>query len=126
MGSIIYVEETKQSISGFNYRVKLDKTNCPDAILFTTPTMRYHLVRFRSTIFLDDMDRQMNKFSWSYIAPMVNNQEMNIALCSEAIITSEYINTYVWVINMMAEMQPKWSISNIRSIFADDFIIPHI
>ena len=52
---------------------------------------------------------------------MDKNQEMKMLLCSETIVTSEDINTYVWVMNMLAEIEPRWSVFNIRLIFADNF-----
>ena len=51
---------------------------------------------------------------------------MKIILWSETIVTSEETSTYVWVVNMVAEMEPRWSISKIRLIFADNFITPHL
>ena len=38
---------------------------------------------------------------------MDKNQEMKMLLCSETIVTSEDINTYVWVMNMLAEIEPR-------------------
>ena len=45
---------------------------------------------------------------------------------SRTIVISEDINTYAWVIKMMMEMEPRWSISNIRLMFADNFITPQL
>ena len=73
-------------------------------------------------MFLDAQKRQMNKMCWPYIGPVVMNNEYQVRQCSEAIVTSEDIDTYVWIIKAMASIESRWSPSNIRIIFADGLI----
>ena len=64
----------------------------------------------------------MNEFGWPYIGPCVKDCENKIATTCEAIVTGETISYYAWVIEMMVEMEPRWLLSSLKLIFADNFI----
>ena len=84
------------SIYGFDYYFKLDEKN-PSYYNIHNPTIRYNLLRYGSIYFLDAMKRQMHEFYWPYIALMLNSQEMKTVMCSKAIVTSDDIDTYIWI-----------------------------
>ena len=64
----------------------------------------------------------MNKIAWPYMGPSVLNSENHVAVCCEAIVTAEDIDTYTWVIQSMLDIEPRWSLACIDIIFADCFI----
>ena len=59
---------------------------------------------------------------WPYIGPIVKTNEFSIRCVAESIVIKEDIDMYKWVIESMSEMEPKWSPSNIKIIFADGLI----
>ena len=64
----------------------------------------------------------MNKIAWPYMGPSVLNSENHVAVCCEAIVTAEDIDTYTWVIQSMLEIEPRWSLTCIDIIYANCFI----
>ena len=55
--ALVLLKDLKQTITGFDYRFKLDEKNFLDAVIFMTPTMRYNLLIFGNIILLDAMKR---------------------------------------------------------------------
>ena len=90
--------------------------------MFMTPRNRYNLIRFGNIIFLDAQKRQMNEFCWPYIGPVIKNGENKVGTVCESIVTGETLSFYVWILKMMEETEPTWKLSNIKIIFADNFI----
>ena len=64
----------------------------------------------------------MNKIGWPYIGPVIINNKRRVQTCCEAIVTSEDIDTYSWIMKSMASIEPRWSLSKIKIIFADGLI----
>ena len=49
-------------------------------------------------------------------------KDMKVGLTCESVSISESYEKYTWLINAMAEMEPRWTLQNIRLIFADGFL----
>ena len=117
-----YLQKCKVQITGFDFRIQHSTDGRPIAIMWMTPTMRTNLLRYSHILFLDCQKRQMNKIAWPYMGPSVLNSENRVAVCCEAIVTAEDIDTYTWVIKSMLDIEPRWSLACIDIIFADCFI----
>ena len=60
--------------------------------------------------------------NWPYIGPIIKNSNNGISVVSEAIVTSEDIDTYTWIFEAMVSIEPRWSPSKLQIIYADGLI----
>ena len=86
------------------------------------PRMRYNLRRYGNIMFLDSQKRQYNRHGWPYIAPVIKNNENKIAVTCEAIVTSENIDTYVWVLKSIESIEKGWPPSKLSIVYADGLL----
>ena len=98
------------------------KSGIPTAILYMTTRMRYNLLRYGNIMFLDGQKRRYNNLDWPYIGPVIKNSDNRIGVTCEAIVTSEDIDTYTWVLKAMLSIEPRWSFSNLQLIYADRLV----
>ena len=120
--AIQFLKKCKESISGFDYRILRSKTGLPTAIMYMTSRMRYNLLRYGNVMFIDGQKRKYNKLNWPYIGPVIKNSDNRIGVTCEAIVTSEDIDTYIWVFNAMVSIEPRWSVSNLQLLYADGLV----
>ena len=60
-----FMKECKKTMSGFDYRIRLDKnTKRPIAMVFMTADNRKNLLRYPHIIFTDAQARSHNRFGW--------------------------------------------------------------
>ena len=52
--------------------------------------------------------------------------EMKVAVAAESFVTEETHEFYIWIIQSMASIEPRFELSNIRIIFADQKLTPTI
>eukprot|EP00978_Attheya_sp_CCMP212_P021517 scaffold62881_cov29-Attheya_sp.AAC.2 len=116
----------KESTPGFDYRVKYttDGERLPEGVMYMSPRMRQDLIRFSDIMFLDAQCRQYNSSGFPYISPCMTDSEHNICQGCEAVVIEETTSVYEWIINMMAEIEPRFKKSSIRIIFGDGKIQP--
>ena len=120
--ALAFAKRCKKEMPGFDFKVRLDKDNHPDAIVYRIPMMRSNLLRYGYILFLDAQKRQHNEYNWPYIAPCIKDHENSIGLICESIVISEDLDTYAWILRQAAAMEPRWSLTDIRLIFADQLI----
>ena len=120
--AVAYLEKLKAEMHGFDFKIHYNNDGLPDAIVFMTHGMRRNLIRFGDILFLDSSKRQLNKIGWPYIGPAVMTNEWRVRTVSEAVVLSESIAMYTWILQAMAVMEPRWQPTNIRLIFADGLI----
>ncbi len=70
--------------------------------------------------------RQYNSSGWPYIAPVVKDNEMKVAVAAESIVTEETHEFYIWILQSMTSIEPRFQLSNIRLVFADQKITPTV
>ena len=117
--AISYLQELKKPNPGMDYRIKLDPYGRPEALCYILPEMRQDLLRFGEALFLDSQKRQFNSMNWPYIGPCIKDQEMKVRVVTESICVEESTRMYRWVLEMMHDMEPRFSLNNIRLIFGD-------
>ena len=47
---------------------------------------------------------------------------MKVDTCAESLATGYTITLYVWIFQIMSEIEPRWKLSQIKLIFADNSI----
>jgi hypothetical protein len=107
------MDDLKANAPGFDYRVKKDSTGMPVGIMYMTAQMRYHARRYGSVVCLDAQKRQFNSSGWPYIAPVVKDNEMKVAVAAESIVTEETHEFYIWILQSMADIEPRFELANI-------------
>jgi hypothetical protein len=118
-----YLRILKAEVPGFDFRIQYDDiTGRPCAICWMLPHMRTNLLRFGDVLFLDTMMKQHNKMKWPYMGPTVKDGEMKICQVSECIAIEETLRAYQFVIESMASIEPRWRLSDLHLIFADQFV----
>ena len=120
--TIHFLTKCKTEITGFDYRIQYGSDGKPTAVMYMTPRMRYNLIRYSNIMFLDSQKRQYNRLGWPYIGPVVRTNENKTAVTAEAIVTSENVDTYVWVLKAMQSIEPRWKFSNLMIIYVDGLI----
>ena len=122
-----FMKECKKNMPGFDYRICLDKdTKRPIAIVFMTADNRKNLLRYPSIIFTDAQARSHNRFGWPYMALVVKDMDMKIATTCEALVITEDLDMYSWVIRSQSDMEPRWKLCDIALIFGDQRITPRL
>ena len=99
--AIQFLKKCKATVDGFDYRVLYNNEGIPTALLYMTSRMRYNLLRYGNIIFIDGMKRQYNKLNWPYIGPVIKNSDNRIGVTCEAIVTTEDMETYIWIFKSM-------------------------
>ena len=118
-----FLKECKMTMPGFDFRIKLDKsTKRPIALVFLTAEGRKNLLRYPNIIFTDAQNREHNNFGWPYIALVVKDMDMKIAVTCEALAITEDLETYSWILRSQADMEPRWKLSDLKIIFGDQRI----
>ena len=120
--ALAFLRKMKSEEEGFDFRIRFNKDHVPDGIVWITKSMRNNLLRFGNIIFLDAQKRQYNKLCWPYIGPVVKTNENEIRCVAESIVITEDISTYAWVLQTLVTMEPRWSLSKLKIIFADGLI----
>ncbi len=90
------------------------------------PEMRSDLLRFGNCLFLDSQKRQYNIAGWPYIGPVIKDLEMQVRCVAESIVVEESHRMYVWITQMLVEMEPRYSLDRIRIIFGDQALTNQI
>ena len=124
--AITLMDDLKVAAPGFDYRIMKDEEGRPIGLMYMTAQMRYHARRYGSVVCLDAQKRQYNSSGWPYIAPVVKDNEMKVAVAAESIVTEETHGFYIWILQSMAAIEPRFQLSKIRIIFADQKITPTV
>ncbi len=124
--ALTLMDDLKVSSPGFDYRVKKDVDGRPTGLMYMTAQMRYHARRYGSVLCLDAQKRQYNSSGWPYIAPVVKDNEMKVAVAAESIVTEETHEFYIWILQSMTSIEPRFQLSDIRLVFADQKITPTV
>eukprot|EP00978_Attheya_sp_CCMP212_P035711 scaffold157131_cov71-Attheya_sp.AAC.1 len=120
--TIRYLEEMKSTSTSFDYRIKNDHAGRPEAVCWMTSEMRQDLIRFGNILFLDSQKRQFNTPGWPYIGPCIKDANMKVRNVAESICLEESHRMYKWVLEVMCEMERRFTLQSIDIIFADQIL----
>ena len=90
------------------------------------PEMCNDLICFGNCLFLDSQKRQYNTMGWPYIGPVVKDSEMQVRCVAESICVEESHRMYVWITQMLSEMEPRFNLHSIKIIFCDQALTNQI
>ena len=96
--ALAFLRRCKDEMPGFDFRIRLNERNHPCSLVFTTANGRNNAIRYGDVISLDMQHRQHNKHNWPYFGPIVKTSDMSIGVICEAIVISENIDSYAWVL----------------------------
>jgi hypothetical protein len=68
------------------------------------------------------MMKEYNILGWPYMGPTVKDGEMKIRQVAKCIAIEEKLDIYQFVVQSMAGIKHRWSLSDLHIIFADQFI----
>jgi hypothetical protein len=124
--AVRYLDETKDLVPGFDYRIHKDPDGCPDGIVWMTPNMKLNLLQYGKILFLDAQKRQFNTSNWPYIGPAMKDCEERVCVAAECLCIQECLEMYIWILQMLVEMEPRYQLSQTAIIFADELITPSV
>lgn len=120
--AISFLEKIKVASPGFDFRLKRDDNGSPEGVCWITPEMRSDLLRYGSILFLDAQKKQYNSLGWPYIGPCVKDCDMKVRVVTECLIVGETHEAYIWVMEQIVDMEPRFELGGIKLIFADQFL----
>lgn len=115
---VTLLESARNKDPAFDFRIGRDAVGDVTAIVWQDGIMRGHCSRLLDVVMLDMMKRRQNSIDWPYCGPVLITGEKKIATACEAIIVTESIDAYVFVMNSTYEMSGV-NRSVTRCIFAD-------
>ena len=91
-------------------------------ICWQTGTMRLDWDTCASSIALDGMKRQLNHCSYPYISVTGVDGYGQMVVCAEAIVISERIEAYAWLLRCCSAFSCKRKLDGIHAIFGDGLV----
>jgi hypothetical protein len=82
--------------------------------------MRSDRIRFGNCLFLGSQKRQYNVVGWPYIGPVVKDSEIQVHCMAECICLEESHRMYVWIVSMLADMEPRYNLNFLDLILFGD------
>jgi hypothetical protein len=110
--------KTKNLYPGFDFRIKYSSAGTPEGLIWMTPNMRENLLRY-DILCLDMQARQYNSSGFPYCSPIGVSSERQNAQTSEVLVVKESTESYYWILQLLHEMESRWSPSNLRIVFGD-------
>ena len=120
--ALSYLQKCKNELPGFDYQIHYAKDGKPDGLMYMTLEMKWNLLRYGDILFIDAQMRAFNKIGWPYSGLALRNSENKVCLGCEGILSGETTAFYTWMIETLAILEKRWSVTNIRMIFADGTI----
>ena len=81
--------------------------------------MKQDALQFSSIIFLDACKRDINKPGLPYQSVVVMNNNMQVLPVCEGLTIAERLDVYSFIINACKSMEPRFNLSDINIIMAD-------
>ena len=101
---VTLLQNTRDEDPAFDFRIGRDTLGNVTAIVWQDGTMRGHCSRLLDVVMLDMMKRRQNSIDWPYCGPVLITGEKSITTACEAILVTESIDAYVFVMNATYEM----------------------
>ena len=120
--ALALLKELTSKSTRLDFRIRFNDYMLHIGVVWITFTMRQRFLQYCDILFLDAPKRGYNKLCWLYIGPTIKPQKNTNSVVAESLFISKDINTYEWILFLIAEMKPKWSLRNLIIIFADRLI----
>jgi hypothetical protein len=105
--------------SSFQWRHANDASGRPTGYVWKTGVMRKDVQLYGLTLFVDRLGRPLNNKGWPLLTIALLSGEKRVCIASEAIIISERVDAYAWMILATVEMTPAFELTDIKVIYAD-------
>ena len=106
----------------FLFDIQRDANDTMVGICWQTGTMRFDWDTCASSIALDGMKRQLNNVCYPYISITALDGYGQIAVCAEAIVISERIEAYAWLLRCCSTFSCKRKLDGIHAVFGDGLV----
>jgi hypothetical protein len=90
------------------------------------PEIRSDSLHFGNRLFLDSQKRKYKIAGWPSIGPVIKDSEMKVLCIAESIVVEESHSAYVWITQMLVEMETRYSLDQIQIIFGDQALTNQI
>ncbi|KAI2489562.1 hypothetical protein MHU86_25031 [Fragilaria crotonensis] len=117
-----YLCRLHQEDPSFLFDIQRDQNDTMVGICWQTATMRFDWDTCASSIALDGMKRQLNSFCYPYIAVTGIDGYGHMVVCAEAIVISERIEAYAWLLRCCSNFSCKRKLDSIHAIFGDGLV----
>ena len=117
-----YLCRLHQEDPSFLFDIQRDENDTMVGICWQTATMRFDWDTCASSIALDGMKRQLNNFSYPYIAVTGIDGYGHMVVCAEAIVISERIEAYAWLLRCCSTFSCKRKLDGIHVVFGDGLV----
>ena len=106
---------------GFRYRCAIGPNGQVNGVVWQTASMRSNFERFGSYICIDAMMRELNTLNWPYFAITLNNEIGKVCVGCEALMCSERLEAYSFMLNSCFEMCPGRKKKDVLVVSGDGF-----
>ena len=117
-----YLCRLHQEDPSFLFDIQRDENDTMVGICWQTATMRFDWDTCASSIALDGMKRQLNNFCYPYIAVTGIDGYGQMVVCAEAIVISERIEAYAWLLRCCSTFSCKRKLDGIHVVFGDGLV----
>jgi hypothetical protein len=111
-----------QKDPSFLFDIQRDENDTMVGICWQTATMRFDWDTCATSIALDGMKRQLNSVCYPYISVTAVDGYGQMAVCVEAIVISERIEAYAWLLRCCSNFSCNRKVDDIRVIFGDGLV----
>jgi hypothetical protein len=117
-----YLCQLHRKDPSFLFDIQRDENDTIVGICWQTATMRLDWDTCACCISLDGMKRQLNNFSYPYIAVTSLDGYGNMVVCAEAIVVSERIEAYAWLLRCCNNFSCNRKLDGLRVIYGDGLV----
>ncbi len=111
-----------QEDPNFVFDIQRDENDTMVGICWQTGPMRFDWDTCASSITLDGMKQQRNNVSCPYILVTGINGYGQMVVCAEAIVISERIEAYAWLLRCCSTFSCKQKMDGIHAVFGDGLV----
>jgi hypothetical protein len=116
-----YLNLLAESDSSFKGRRVSDANGLPTGYMWQTGVHRNDLKLYGSTLFVDRLGHPLNNKGWPLMTIAMLSGEKKVCVACDAIIISERVDGYAWLIKACVEQTPGFELTDIKVIYADGF-----
>ena len=117
-----YLCQLHRQDPSFLFDIQRDENDTMVGVCWQTATMRFDWDTCASCISLDGMKRQLNHFCYPYIAVTSLDGYGNMVVCAEAIVISERIEAYAWLLRCCSNFSSARKLDGIHVIYGDGLV----
>jgi hypothetical protein len=107
--------------SSFKWKRANDSGGRATGYMWQTGVHRKDVELYGSTLFIDRLGRPLNNKGWPLLTIAMLSGEKKVCVACEAIVISERVDAYAWLIQSFVDLTPGFDLKDIKVIYADGF-----